>query len=144
MDKRYKQFNEVTFEAYVKSAVDKSVLKARLKKSARGELEQTFSMLSETALNTLTAKGTATERVEMELECQLFDVRGIQVPVYDYKLGYALSYLMPQDREIILLYFFRGLNDRSISNVIGISRAAVQRHRKNALNKLQVLLEGTL
>lgn len=29
MDRRYEQFNEMTFEAYIKSAIDKSVLKAR-------------------------------------------------------------------------------------------------------------------
>lgn len=61
MDKRYKQVNAVTFEAYIKSAIDKSVLKARLKESTMGELEQTFSMLPEAVLYTLVAKGAETE-----------------------------------------------------------------------------------
>ena len=30
MDRRYEQFNEMTFEAYIKSAIDKSELKAVL------------------------------------------------------------------------------------------------------------------
>lgn len=140
MDKRYRQFNEVTFEAYIKSAIDKSVLKARLKESARGELEQTFSSLPEAILRALTTEEIMVERTEMD--CQMFEMRGIQIPVQDYNLGQALSYLMPLDREIILHYFFVGLNDRKIGKVMGISRATVQRHRKEALMNLQILLRN--
>lgn len=43
MDARYEQFNELSFEAYIKSAIDKSVLKARIRKAARQEKEQPIS-----------------------------------------------------------------------------------------------------
>ena len=99
MDKRYTQFNEVTFEAYIKSAIDKSVMKIRMRKSARSELEQTFSMLTDEVLYTLAANGTTAESAD----CRVFDVRGIKISVYGYKLGQVISYLMPRDREIILL-----------------------------------------
>lgn len=61
MDRRYRQFKEVHFEAYGKSEIDKSVLEVWLKKSVCGELEQIFSMLPETVLYMLTAESTATE-----------------------------------------------------------------------------------
>ena len=139
MDKRYTQFNEVTFEAYIKAAVDKSVLKARLKKAARCEQEQTFSMLSEAFLSTLAADETENERAEMD--CHTFNVRGIKIPVYGKKLADAISYLLPRDREIILLYFFLGLTDKKISEVIGCSRTTIQRRRADALEKLEKSLE---
>lgn len=140
MDKRYMQFNEITFEAYIKSAVNKSVLKARLKKAERGKLEQTFSMLSDAVLYTLAAEGTAAERAEMD--CRVFEVRGIHIRVYGYELGQALSFLLPKDREIILLYFFLGLSDQRIARVTGTSRTTIQRRRTEALGKLQDLLEA--
>ena len=140
MDKRYMRFNEITFEAYIKSAVDKSILKALLKKAERGKSEQTFSMLSDAVLYTIAAEGTESERVEMN--CQVFEVRGIHIPVYGYELGQALSFLLPKDREIILLYFFLGLSDQGIGRVIGVSRSTIQRRRTEALGKLQDLLEA--
>lgn len=140
VDERYRQFNEITFEAYVKSAVDKSILKARMKKDARGELEQTFSMLSDSILCTLVAENTAAEQAEKD--CRIFEVRGTHIPVYGHELGQALSFLLPNDREIILLYFFLELSDQQISRVIGASRATIQRRRAKALEKLRDLLEA--
>ena len=139
MDTRYEQFNELTFEAYIKSAIDKAVLKARAKQAARREKEQPLSMLSEAVLYTLSTGETETEWAEMD--CEVFDVRGIRIPVYGQSLGQVLRYLMPKDREIILLYFFSGLNDLKIAQVVGLSRSTVQRRRKAAMNKLRFLLE---
>ena len=140
MDERYMWFNEITFEAYIKKAIDRSVLKARLKKAERGKSEQTFSMLSDAVLYTLAAEGTAAERAEMDR--RVFEVRGIHIPVYGYELGQALSFLLPKDREIILLYFFLGLSDQQIGRVLGTSQTTIQRRRAVALGKLQDILEA--
>ena len=140
MDERYMRFNEITFEAYIKKAIDRSVLKARLKKAERGKSEQTFSMLSDAVLYTLAAEGTAAERAEMDR--RVFEVRGIHIPVYGYELGQALSFLLPKDREIILLYFFLGLSDQQIGRVLGASQTTIQRRRAVALGKLQDILEA--
>ena len=140
MDERYMRFNEITFEAYIKRAIDRSVQKARLKKAERGKSEQPFSMLSDAVLYTLAAESTATERTEME--CRVFEVRGIHIPVYGYELGQSLSFLLPRDREIILLYFFLGLSDQQIGRVVGASQTTIQRRRTEALGKLQDILEA--
>lgn len=142
MDERYIRFNEITFEAYIKRAIDRSVQKARLKKAEKGKSEQTFSMLSDAVLYTLAAEGTAAERAEMD--CRVFEVRGIHIPVYGYELGKALSFLFPKNREIILLYFFLGLSDQQIGRVVGSSQTTIQRRRTEALKKLQDILEAIL
>ena len=47
MDERYERFNEITFEAYCKAAIDKAVLKERQRKAARAEKEIPFSALTD-------------------------------------------------------------------------------------------------
>lgn len=142
MDARYEQFNELTFEAYIKSAIDKSVLKARIKKAARQEKEQPISTLADAVLNALAAEGA--DSIRDEMDCEVFDVRGIKVPVYGQSLGQALYHLMPQDREIILLYFFLGLDDLKISKMVHLSRSTIQRRRNAAMDKLRTFLEDTV
>lgn len=139
MDMRYERFNELTFEAYIKATIEKSVHKARANRSVRERIEQTFSMLSDAILYTLAAEDTTTERAEMEY--RHFTVRGIAVPVYGKELGQAISQLRPRDQEIILLYYFLGLSDQKISRVMGASRTTIQRRRTDALVKLQYILE---
>lgn len=139
MDARYEQFNELTFEAYIKSAIDKSVLKARIRKAARQEKEQPVSTLADAVLNALAAEDA--DSIQDEMDCEVFDVRGIKVPVYGQSLGQALYHLMPQDREIILLYFFLGLDDLKISKVVHLSRSTIQRRRNAAMDKLRTFLE---
>ena len=76
------------------------------------------------------------------MDCEVFDVRGIKVPIYGQSLWEALYHLMPQDREIILLYFFLSLDDLKISKLIHLSRSTIQQRRNAAMNKLRTFLEG--
>lgn len=142
MDTRYEQFNERTFEAYIKSAIDKSVLKARIKNAARNEKEQSFSALADAVLYILTAEEA--EPMQDELDCEVFNVHGIKIPVHGQSLGQALYHLLPHDREIILLHFFLGLDDLKIAKVIHSSRSTVQRRRTAAMNKLRIFLEDSV
>ena len=68
---------------------------------------------------------------------------GMNIPVYHEKLSQALTYLMPKDREIILLYFFKGLKDEKIASLIHISRPTVSRRRKAAMKRLRELMEDS-
>ena len=68
---------------------------------------------------------------------------GMNIPVYHEKLSQALTYLMPKDREIILLYFFKGLKDARIASLIHISRPTVSRRRKAAMKRLRELMEDS-
>ena len=68
---------------------------------------------------------------------------GMNIPVYHEKLSQALTYLMPKDREIILLYFFKGLKDEKIASLIHISRPTVSRRRKATMKRLRELMEDS-
>lgn len=77
-----------------------------------------------------------------ETACRTFYVRGVAVPVHGEKLGQALSYLLPRDREIVLSYFFLGLTVKRIAQRLEITPATVTRRRKIAVAKLRDLLES--
>lgn len=137
----YETFNEVTFEAYVKSAIDKSILKERLKKTERGQLELPYSALTDTMLYKLFQEEAGISRVERS--CRIFRVQGKNIPVYNEKLEQAISYLMPRDREIILLYFFLEVKTEAIAHMMNIDPTTVRRHRKTAIQKMRDYLEDT-
>ena len=109
MDRRYEQFNEMTFEAYIKSAIDKSVLKARKRQAAREKLEQSFSTMTDVELFGISHEDQGIKRAEQtEPVGHVFRVRGRDIPVYGKKLGQALMFLPAKDREIILMYYYLG------------------------------------
>lgn len=141
MATRYEAFNEVTFESYIKSAIDKSILKERLKKTARSQWEQSYSTLTDAILYEISHEDTGISQAERN--CRIFQVRGANIPVYGEKLGQALSYLMPRDREIVLLYFFIGEETERIANMMNIDPITVRRRRKAALQRLRDFLEDT-
>ena len=141
MTTRYEAFNEVTFEAYIKSAIDKAILKERMKKAARGKWEQPYSTLTDAMLYGLSLDDAEIQKVEATY--RVFQVQGISVLVYGEKLGQALSYLMPRDREIILLYFFLQESVDEIACRFGIHPTTVRRHCKAAIRKMRDFLEDT-
>lgn len=141
MATRYEAFNEMTFESYIKSAIDKSILKERLKKTARSQWEQSYSTLTDAILYEISHEDTGISQAERS--CRIFQVRGANIPVYGEKLGQALSHLMPRDREIVLLYFFIGEETERIAKMMNIDPTTVRRRRKAALQRLRDFLEDT-
>lgn len=138
---RFETFNEIMFEAYCKKAVSNAAKKERQKKAARGQIEQSLSGLTDAALYALT---TGDGKVEQpEKQCQTFHVQGMNIPVYELDLSKALSYLMPKDREIILLYYFKGLKVAQIAPLIHMSVSTVSRRRRTATKRLRELIENT-
>ena len=69
-----------------------------------------------------------------------FEVAGIKVDVHDPNLVYALRYLVPQKRDIMLLAYFLGKNDAEIGRELKISKSTVQRRRASALKRMERLL----
>ena len=142
MDNRYEQFNEITFEAYIKSAIDRAVKKARKKQADREQREQSFSTLTDAILYSISQKDTEIRQAEqVEQPRQAFFVQGENISISVDKLGQTLSLLLPRDREIVLMYYCQKMNDKKISHILGISRSTVQRHRNNVIKKLRTLLE---
>lgn len=139
MATRYEIFNEMTFEAYCKTAIGRSVLKERLRKAEKAKREQPLSIFTDAMLYEISCEDAGSEQTETV--CRTFYVRDVAVPVHGEKLGQALSYLMPRDREIVLSYFFLGLTVKRIAQQLGITPATVTRRRKAAVAKLRDLLE---
>lgn len=137
---QYEMFNEITFEAYARSAISKSVLKERIKKTTRSKVEQSYSMLTDTMLYALSTEDEGMNCAEESR--RIFQVQGIEIPVYGEPLGQALSYLLPKNREIILLYFFRQVKTDEIARRLKTSPSTVRRRRKAALRKLRDYLEA--
>lgn len=138
---RFEQFNEMMFEAYCKKAVSNATKKERQKKVARGLMEQSLSELTDTALYGVVAESGEVEQPEEP--CQIFYVQEMNIPVYGPKLSKALSYLMPKDREIILLYYFKGLKDAKIALLVHMGVSTVSRRRRAATKRLRELIENT-
>lgn len=139
--KRFEQFNEMLFESYCKKSIDNAILKERQKKSARSQVEQPLSALTDALLFVLSAQDGGTSHVEEEYH--VFHVRNMSFSVCNQKLACALFHLMPKDREIVLLHFFGELKDEKVAPLVHLSRSAVSRRRKAALTRLRELLEDS-
>lgn len=142
MNTPYEMFNEITFESYVKAAIDKSILKERLKKRERDKWEKPYSSLTGAMLDALSYVDAGIDRAEKY--CRVFHVQGTDSPVYDERLGQAISILMPKDREIILSYFFLQDETEEIAHRMNIDPTTVRRRYKKTVQKIRDYLEDTI
>lgn len=138
---RYEKFNEMIFESYCKKSIENATNKERQRKVAKWKLEQPFDGLTDAVLHALSVED---DRTSPDAEpYQVFKIQGTNIPVYNQKLSRALSYLLPKDREIVLLYFFKGLKDINVASLVHMSRATVSRRRKAAMERLRELMENS-
>ena len=140
MATRYERYNEITFDAYCKAAVDKAILKERLKKAGKGQREQPLSSLTEKDIPAVPMDKS--EQSRLEDTALTFQVSGEIITVKGVKLGQAIACLLPKERSIILLRYFRGMRDGEIAQRLNMARATVQRKRKKAEAKLRLFLEA--
>lgn len=133
----YEQFNEILFESYCKTSIDRAITKARMKKQARSEWEQSLSELTDASMYELVKD---TDGVEIPDDGMTFSVQGSRVIIGIPQVGQALLRLLPKDRDIVLLYYFKDMTDDEIAVMLKMSRATVQRRRANAKQKLRLIL----
>lgn len=141
MEKRFERYNEITFEAYCKTSINRAILKARMEKAERAKRETSMDELTDADLYQLCATDGMPDFDTNEPI--LFTVQDRKIGVQNPGLGQALQYLHPQTRAIILLAYFTGMNDGEIARKLDMSKSAVQRWRINGLKKLRELMEGT-
>ncbi|MBC1227603.1 sigma-70 family RNA polymerase sigma factor [Listeria booriae] len=70
-------------------------------------------------------------------EEHIFSVNGMEVVVLDDILADGLSFLEPNDKDILLLSYFLNLTDEKIAEQLSISRRTLTFWRHKALNDLQ-------
>ena len=137
---RYKRYNEMTFEAYIKAAIDYSLRRYHKQRGRQAEREISLDDLPDYLASRESEEMTAIEDGTVSVT---FEVAGIKVDVHDPDLVYALRYLVPQKRDIMLLVYFWGKSDAEIGRELKISKSTVQRHRASALKRMERLL-GTI
>lgn len=71
-----------------------------------------------------------------------YKVKGIDVTVSDERIGEAIQFIMPNQRAVLLLSFFKEYSDMDIARLMGISHKTVAYRKKMAMQKLKSLLEG--
>ena len=73
---------------------------------------------------------------------QQFNVLNFEIDVQDELIAEALAALSEDRRRIILLYYFLGMNDREIGEVLHLIRETVQYRRTSSLKQLKEIMEG--
>ena len=119
-------------------ALAKKVLKGEARSyyrelSKRAAIEVNFSEMSEAELSQLYTLD------EYESDYYRFEVSGYDVLVKNELLGEALP---EKKRDIILLSYFLDMSDEEIGGLLNVVRSTIFRHRKTALEKIKLYMEG--
>ena len=69
-----------------------------------------------------------------------FQVLHFTIYVSDEKIATVLNMLSEKQRNVILLYYFQGFNDKEIAELYNVSRYAISSRRNRGLKKLKMLL----
>ena len=70
-----------------------------------------------------------------------YNVKGIEISIHDERIGELLQFILPKQREVLLLSYFKDYTDMDISRLLGISHKTVAYRKKAAIKKLKFLLE---
>ena len=73
-------------------------------------------------------------------ESHVFSSHGYDLYIDDELVAGAFAELPQQEQSILILHFVLGLTDREISDLVGMSKSAVQRHKAKTLKELRVKL----
>ena len=71
-----------------------------------------------------------------------FHVMGYEIGIVDGDLAQALRELPDRNRQIVLLYYIIGLNDREIGEIYGMPRPTVCAYRNSAIRKMRQDMEA--
>ena len=63
-----------------------------------------------------------------------YRVKGIDVTIENEETGEALQYILPNQRAVLLLSFFKEYTDMEISRLLSISHKTVAYRKKNAIS----------
>ena len=125
-----------TFDAYCKRILRNKSRDYHRRMNVLRQYEIPFSMLPQGTLAQLSAWD------EYFKDTYRFEARGFEIFIADELLAEALKTL-PQDRlEIILLYYFLGMNDPEIAAHLNLLRRTVAYRRTSSLQELKKFMEG--
>lgn len=124
------------FDSYCKKTLKLTARDCYRRIRRRGEREIVLSELSEQDL----ARLSVTD--EYFKDAYSFSVLGFDITVSDVDLAEALTALPADRRDIILLSYFLGMNDREIAQRLNLVQRTINYRRTSTLQELKKFMEG--
>jgi len=124
-----------TFDSFCKKTIKLTARTYFRSLSRRRKREVSISELSTQEM----AKLSVTDRYPSEMFS--FNVLGYDIDVSDEQLAEALTAIPADRRDIILLAFFLGMNDREIAEQLNIVRRTVAARRTKTLQEIKKIME---
>jgi len=132
----FQEHIEHQFDAFCKIVLKRKARDIYQKRARLAAREIEFSGMTEAQFESLSCMD------EYFTDSQQFKVLNFDITVQDELMAEALAALPEDKRRIVLLYYFLGMNDREISEMLNIVRETVQYRRTSALKQLKQFLEG--
>ena len=130
------RYQENRFDSFCKTVIRNASVDSMRSRKTR---ETRFSSLEDLQDNHLAQEITQDHYATYS---KLYRVKGIEVKISDEQIGEALQYVLPNQRAVLLLSYFKEYTDMEIARLLGISHKTVAYRKKNAMQKLKSLLEG--
>ena len=132
----FRKYQENKFDSFCKIVIRNACTDNRRSRMMR---EKRFSSLEE-----LQADALDLQRVEdtYVTYSRTYRVNGIDVTINDERIGEAIQFIMPNQRAVLLLSFFKEYSDMDIARLMKISHKTVAYRKDMAMKKLKALLEG--
>lgn len=129
-------YMEQTFDSFTKTVIKTKRIDILREYSRQAEREVSLSDMTPAEIGRR-ANVTDTYRPYR----RAYNVRNYVIHVYDPEIGELLQKLTPQRRDVILLYYFLGLNDVEVGQVLHIDNTTAKYRRLTALKRLKKMME---
>ena len=123
------------FDSFCKTVLRNKSRDIEKMRKKRGEREICFSALSEKEMEQFFIKD------EYPSDNTNFNVFGFQIIVRNEQLADAIASLPNDKRDILLLSYFLGMNDREIVDLMNMIKRTVQRRRCSSIKKIKEKME---
>ena len=133
---RYYEHKQHAFDSYCKKVLKCEAYNGYREISRRQKREAPFSELSGEEL----AQLAVYDRYPWEYTA--FSVGGDVILIKDDRLAEALNALIPENRDIFLMYWFLEMADREIAEHLHMVRRTVNARRQNAYRLMKKLMGG--
>lgn len=132
----FRKYQENKFDVFCKVVIRNACTDNRRSRMKR---EKRFSSLEAMQMDALELEQVEDVYITYS---RTFRVKGIEIMVIDEQIGEALQHILPNQRAILLLSFFKDYSDSEISRFLKISRKTVAYQKARAIDRLKSQLEG--
>lgn len=133
---RHEEHKQHTFDSFCKKVLKCEAYNGYREISRRQKYEISFSELPEEAMEQLAVY----DRYPWEYNS--FTVYGNVILIENDRLADALDKLPPENREILLMYWFLDMADREIAEYLHLARKTVNNRRLKSYRLLKELMGG--